>query len=48
MNKLNVLLRGFGVFFVLEVLDFIYNNLSEKFLFGNFFCLGMNKMIVII
>lgn len=48
MNKLNALPRGFGAFPALEVLDLTYNNLSEKSLPGNFFCLGMNKMIIII
>uniref|UniRef100_K1Q3C4 Ras suppressor protein 1 n=2 Tax=Magallana gigas TaxID=29159 RepID=K1Q3C4_MAGGI len=39
MNKLNALPRGFGAFPALEVLDLTYNNLSEKSLPGNFFCL---------
>lgn len=42
MNKLNALPRGFGAFPALEVLDLTYNNLSEKSLPGNFFCLGKN------
>lgn len=46
MNKLNALPRGFGAFPALEVLDLTYNNLSEKSLPGNFFCLGMNKMTI--
>ena len=40
MNKLTVLPRGFGAFPVLEVLDLTYNNLSERSLPGNFFCLS--------
>lgn len=40
MNKLSVLPRGFGAFPVLEVLDITYNNLNEKSLPGNFFCLS--------
>lgn len=43
MNKLTVLPRGFGAFPVLEVLDLTYNNLSEKSLPGNFFCLSKFK-----
>lgn len=40
MNRLNELPRGFGAFPALEVLDLTYNNLNEKQLPGNFFCLS--------
>ena len=39
MNRLNNLPRGFGAFPVIEVLDLTYNNLNERGLPGNFFCL---------
>ena len=39
MNRLNSLPRGFGAFPILEVLDLTYNNLNERGLPGNFFCL---------
>jgi len=44
MNKLTVLPRGFGAFPVLEVLDLTYNNLSERSLPGNFFCLSKSDL----
>ena len=40
VNRLSSLPRGFGAFPVLEVLDLTYNNLDEKSLPANFFCLG--------
>lgn len=40
MNRLSELPRGFGAFPALEVLDLTYNNLNEKQLPGNFFCLS--------
>ena len=40
MNRLDELLRGFGSFPVLEVLDLSYNNLHENAIPANFYMMG--------